>query len=202
LYGTVLPNFRMWYSSYNREGSYTQVLYAEGPDGLSWYKPNLDGHGSNALFDGQHANMVSVVNTPHDLERPYKLMAYQSGEFNGFWSMDGLQTQPYTQNPLMSIDSDVAQYYWDPNTSQYRGTAKGNEVVGGISEGVRFFGRAICLGCGPDAGPDDLDDQPNSFTPPCRLRCLIGSNIWDCCGCSGAARVAGLGRSTSAGLQP
>jgi len=163
LYGTVLPGFRMWYSSYNHAGSYTQVLYAESTDGLNWVKPNLDGNGNNALFGGQGANMVSVLNTTQDLERPYKLMAYQGGVFNGFWSMDGVHTHPYVENPLISMDSDIAQFYWDPNTSMYRGTTKGKEVVGEISRKiVRFFDSSDFVNWSPRPEvltPDDLDDQ-------------------------------------------
>ena len=163
LYGTVLPGFRMWYSSYNWEGSYTQVLYAESPDGLSWHKPSLDGAGNNALFGGQYANMVSVLSTPDDSERPYKLMVYQGGAFNGFWSTDGTHTQPYLENPLISDDSDVAQFYWDPYTSMYRGTMKGKETVGEIPRKmVRFLDSNDFANWFPRQEtliPDDLDDQ-------------------------------------------
>jgi hypothetical protein len=163
LYGTVLPNFRMWYSSYNWESSITRVLYADSIDGLSWNKPSLDANGRNVLFGGQDANMISVINTPQDLERPYKLMAYQRGEFYGHWSLDGIHTQSYADTPLISSASDVAQFYWDPNTLLYRGTIKGNEVVGELPRKiVRLLDSSDFTNWSqrPETlVPDALDDQ-------------------------------------------
>jgi hypothetical protein len=129
LYGTVLPGFRMWYSSYNVDGHSNQILYAESSDGIHWEKPGLGETGANALLDGKHANLVSVIYTQHDPNHLYKLMTYQEGGFYGYWSLDGIQTTPYADNPLFSNGGDVAQFYWDPNTSRYRGTAKGSKVI-------------------------------------------------------------------------
>jgi hypothetical protein len=163
LYGAVLPGFHMWYSSYNWEGSYSQVLYANSADGLSWNKPDLDGEGRNTMFGGEYANMVSVLNTPRDPGRPYKLMAYQRGAFSGYWSTDGIQTTPYDENPLYSSDSDVAQFYWDANNSLYRGTTKGSEMVGEIPRKmVQFLESSdfIHWSMRPEIFvPDSIDDQ-------------------------------------------
>jgi hypothetical protein len=139
LYGTVMPGFRMWYSSLNDTLNLSQVLYAESADGLTWNKPNLPGGAGNALFSGQSANLVSVLHTPADRQAPYKLMVYQNGGFNGYYSSDGRATTPYTGNPLFTPGSDVAHFYWDPHTSQYRGTFKGTELIFAVQRRVVRF---------------------------------------------------------------
>jgi hypothetical protein len=139
LYGTVFPGFRMWYSSYNKSLGLAQVLYAESADGLAWQKPNLPGGASNALFSGQNANLVSVIHTPADRAAPYKLAVYQNNAFFGYYSADGLTTTPTSQDPLVITGSDVAHFYWDPNTNQYRGTFKGSETIFGVRRRVVRF---------------------------------------------------------------
>lgn len=139
LYGTVFPGFRMWYSSYNDSNNIAQVLYAESVDGLTWVKPNLPGGPGNALFSGQNANLVSVIHTPGDRQQPYKLMVYQNNAFYGYYSRDGLATTPYAGNPLFDSGSDVAHFYWDPHTSQYRGAFKSSEIILGVKRRVVRF---------------------------------------------------------------
>jgi hypothetical protein len=138
LYGTVLPGFRMWYSTFNFSQDLGQVLYAESQDGISWSKPNVDGLGRNILLGGQIANLPSVLHTPNDEARPYKLLAYQNKSFNGYWSLNGTSTQPYTENPLFS-GSDIAHFYWDSNTGLYRGTSKEAETIFDVKRRVIRF---------------------------------------------------------------
>ena len=139
LYGTVLPGFRMWYSSYNYAQHMGQVLYAESSDGISWTKPNLDGNGRNSLFGGQNANLVSLIHTPQDLNAPFKLIVYQNGVFNGFGSQDGIQTLPFPENPLINTGSDVGHFYYDPNQARFRATIKESELIFNVQRRVVRF---------------------------------------------------------------
>jgi hypothetical protein len=163
LYGSVLPGFRMWYSSYNKDWGYKQVLYAESQDGLNWTKPDLDGAGRNMLFNGQNANLVSVMHTPLDADKPFKLMAYQEGAFQGYWSVHGTQTQAYPGNPLFDNGNDVAQFYWDPNTNRYGGTVKEIAPVRGLQRRVIRLVNSINFTdwtvLPERLAPDLLDDQ-------------------------------------------
>lgn len=165
LYGTVLPGFRMWYSTYNADGRYTRVAYAESDDGLNWHKPDLNGSGSNVIFGAANANLVSVIHTPHDVYKLFKLMIYQYGAFYGYWSGNGTQTYAYPENPLFSNGpgSDVAQFYWDSYNRQYAGTSKELAYVRGISRRVvRFIysDNFINWTKHPDQfTPDIIDDQ-------------------------------------------
>ncbi len=135
LFGTVMPGFRMWYSSFNPDQNLAQVLYATSIDGVNWIKPNLSG-GTNALFNGQNANLASVLFTPDDFFKPFKLMVFQNDAFYGYYSQDGLLTTSYAENPLYNNGSDVAQFYWDAHTGRYRGTAKQVVSVFGIDRRV------------------------------------------------------------------
>jgi hypothetical protein len=163
LYGSVLPGFRMWYSSYDVDNHSNQILYAESSDGIHWEKPKLDEAGTNALLDGKQANLVSVIHTPYDPNRLYKLMTYQDGGFYGYWSLDGVQATPYVENPLFSNGGDVAQFYWDPNTSRYRGTAKGSMVIRGVNRKIVRFIESLDFvqwATRPETfEPDEIDDE-------------------------------------------
>ncbi len=139
LYGTVFPGFRMWYSSLNDANNLSQVLYAQSADGLSWTKPNLPGGAGNALFSGQSANLVSVLHTPADRQAAYKLVVYQNNAFYGYYSKDGLNTTPASGNLVVDTGSDVAHFYWDAHTGQYRGTFKGSEMIFGVRRRVMRF---------------------------------------------------------------
>jgi hypothetical protein len=139
LYGTVFPGFRMWYSSMNDTLNLAQVLYAESADGLSWSKPNLPGGAGNALFSGQSASLVSVMHTPADRGKAYKLVVYQNNGFYGYTSKDGLVTTPASGNLVVDTGSDMAHFYWDPHTSQYRGAFKGSEMIFGVRRRVVRF---------------------------------------------------------------
>jgi hypothetical protein len=139
LYGTVFPGFRMWYSSLNDTLNLSQVLYAQSADGLTWSKPNLPGGAGNALFSGQSASLVSVIHTPQDRKQAYKLVVYQNNAFYGYYSNDGLATTPAAVSPLVISGGDMAHFYWDPHTSQYRGTFKGSELVFGVRRRVVRF---------------------------------------------------------------
>ena len=167
LYGTVFPGFRMWYSTLKVEPnlstgdqdpsqveqslseseqdpsaveqSISQVLYASSTDGLSWTKPNLPGGSGNALFSGQEASLVSVIHTPADKSKPYKLAVYKNNAFYGYYSEDGTATTAYSGNPIYTSGSDVAHFYWDAHTSQYRGTYKGSEEIFGVERRVVRF---------------------------------------------------------------
>jgi hypothetical protein len=140
LYGTVLPGFRMWYSSVNADMSIKQILYAESEDGLQWDKPDIDGSGRNILNGGKYGSLVSVIDTPKDYDAPNKLMINYYNDFDGYWSPDGVQLNPYLETPEFSNGYDVAQFYWDSHTGSYRGTAK--EVItlrGAPRRVVRFL---------------------------------------------------------------
>jgi len=166
LFGTVLPGFRMWYSSYNKVWGLIQTLYAESQDGLHWSKPSLNNGGSNALFGGQNSGMVSVIHTPQELSKPFKLMVYRGGAFLGFWSTKGTDTSPYPENPLFYNGGDVAQFYWDPFTESYGGTAKELFSLNGVPRrAIRFIhsGNFINWANHPVVlSPDALDDQINA----------------------------------------
>ncbi|MBN1146079.1 MAG: hypothetical protein JXA78_02395 [Anaerolineales bacterium] len=163
MYGAVLPGYRMWYSTYNKDWGVKQVLYAESRDGLNWRKPDLDGAGRNVMFGGQNANLVSVIHTPLEPDRPFKLMVYQNGAFQGYWSEDGVQAQAYPGNPLFYNGYDVAQFYWDPNTNRYGGTAKEITPVRGVQRRVVRFINSLNFtdwSVLPEKlEPDLLDDQ-------------------------------------------
>jgi hypothetical protein len=165
LYGMVLPGFRMWYSTYSHSEDAAHVLYAESTDGLIWRKPNLNGTSHNVLFDGEKAVLPSVTNIPQDRNQPYRLLVYQHGVFNGYRSSNGTANTPYTENPLFSNNSDVALFYWDPNTLRYRGTTKERATVNGISRrAVRFIDSIDLLTWEqePDLlAPDNQDDLLN-----------------------------------------
>lgn len=139
LYGTVLPGFRMWYSIVNADGPTRQIAYAESNDGLNWHKPSLDGQGSNVLLGTGSANLISGIHTPQDISKPFKFMVNQYYAFQGYWSRDGIQLNAYIENPLFDNGSDVAQFYWDPNTRRYGGTAKERTDVRGIARRVVRF---------------------------------------------------------------
>ena len=129
----------MWYSSYDHEQDRGHVLYAESTDGLTWIKPNLDGNGRNMLLDDQNANLPSLIHTPHDLSRPFKLMVYKNNAWYGYGSVDGIETVPYPENPILSSSSDVAHFYWDPNMQHYRATTKVRKDVLDIQRRVVRF---------------------------------------------------------------
>lgn len=124
LYGTVHNGFRMWYSSYNPEWRYGQVLYAESADGIRWRRPELPGQTGNALFGGQSAELVSVMHTPNDRERPYKLVAYQNGAFWGYSSPDGIRVTPVSSAPLWNNGGDMAHFNWNAAVGRYEATTK------------------------------------------------------------------------------
>lgn len=156
LFGTVLPGFRMWYSSFNPDQGLTQVLYAESPDGVNWSKPAISG-ATNAIFSGRNANLPSVLHTPHEPGKMFQLMVYQNGDFYGYTSPDGLATTPYPQNPLYTAGSDVAHFYWDEISGRYRGSSKHIVSIFGVDR------RTIRL-----IDSDDFvhwQEQPELFVP-------------------------------------
>ncbi len=162
LYGTVLPGFRMWYSTYAHETHSVHVLYAESTDGLTWRKPRLNGTSRNVLFNGEKAALPSLIHAPNDLTSPFKLLVYQNGGFSGYDSFDGILNFPYPENPLYSNAGDVAQFYWDPATLRFRGTAKERVVVEDVSRrAVRFIDSydLITWEVQPDLLVPDLKDD-------------------------------------------
>jgi hypothetical protein len=170
LYGAVFPGFRMWYQSFNKVMDLHQVLYAESTDGLSWNKPDLGGSGSNALFGGATAGNTSVLHTPYDFDKPYKLMLLQQTAFQGYWSTSGIDTTPYPENPLYQNGSDVGHFYWDPKLHRYGGMVKEKAKVAETPRrSVRFIfsDDFIQWEETPDLlTPDALDDQldPGFYT--------------------------------------
>ncbi len=176
LYGTVVPGFRMWYSSLDDSTGRSQILYATSTDGLTWNKPIINTIGTNALFEGAGANLVTAIQTPQFLDSPMKFMVYQNSAFNGYSSMDGIHTTPYSQNPLYDNGGDVAHFYWDPWKQEYGGAAKEMTIVSGLER------RVIRLMRSPDfvnwteqstlIEPDNFDDQdmpdiiPNFYGMP------------------------------------
>ncbi len=157
LYGTVLPGFRMWYSTYNKDWGLTQILYAESQDGINWTKPFFPDTGTNALFDGYDANIVSVIHTPQFITSPFKFMVLQNDGFSGYTSLDGINTQPYPGNPLFSNGEDVAHFYYDPNLQRYAGSAKEIHDVRGV---LRRTSRLI-----HSADYTDWVEQPELLAP-------------------------------------
>jgi hypothetical protein len=166
LHGTVLPGFRMWYSSFNKEWDLHQVLYADSSDGISWNKPNLNNRGDNALLGGVNAGNVSLLNTPLDLDKTYKLMAFQNPAFWGYWSTSGTDFTPYPEDPLFQNGNDVAHFYWDSRLQRYGGTAKEKALVAGVyRRSVRFLysDDFIYWALHPNLlTPDAIDDQLNT----------------------------------------
>ncbi len=163
LYGTVLPGFRMWYSSVNVDWGIRQILYAESEDGLQWDKPDIDGTGRNILNGGKYGSLVSVINTPQEYNAPYKLNVNYYYDFYGYWSPDGIQLNPYLENPVFSNGYDIAQFYWDSHTGQYNGTVKEVVSVRGVPRRVvRFIGSSDFINWSMDPEifePDVIDDE-------------------------------------------
>jgi len=163
LYGTVLPGFRMWYSSVNVDWGIRQILYAESEDGIQWNKPDIDGAGKNIVSGGEDGSLVSVINTPKDDEAPHKLMVNYEKDFHGYWSADGIQLYPYLENPVFSNGHDVAQFYWDSHKGRYNGTVKEVIPVRGVPRRViRFIGSNDFINWSWEPEifePDVIDDE-------------------------------------------
>jgi hypothetical protein len=74
---------------------------------------------------------VSVMHTPWDKGREYKMVTYQHDRgspftaFHGFYSPDGITSwTPVETNPLMRAKADTLQFGWDPLKKRYFGTMK------------------------------------------------------------------------------
>lgn len=163
LYGTVLDGFRMWYSSFNADWRYGQVLYAESRDGITWSKPTLPRATNNAVFGGQTSNLISVMHNPHDIILPYKLAVYQNGAYWGYVSADGINVSPISDTPIWDSGTDVAHFYWNSSEKRYYGAAKENVQINGVrrratrllssNDFLHWIAQPTLL------APDALDDQ-------------------------------------------
>ncbi len=131
------------------------ICYAESDDGIRWRKPNLGIHEFRGSKDnnivltcpGSHFDGPSVVYTPRDTERPYKMMAFigrwpykedrikkQWGEDFQFgvkvaahyaWSSrDGIHFQPMNDGRHVLQANDRSMFWYDPVKKHYVGSAK------------------------------------------------------------------------------
>lgn len=134
------------------------ICYAESDDGLHWVKPKLGlceyrGSKQNNIVltcPGSHFDGPSVVYTPDDRERPFKMMSFigrwpydeqrikeQWGEDFRFgvdvaahyaWSSkDGLHWTPLNDGEPVLRANDRSMFWYDPQRKIYVGAAKGNQ---------------------------------------------------------------------------
>jgi hypothetical protein len=131
------------------------ICYAESDDGIHWRKPNLGVHEYRGSRDnnivlthrGTHFDSTSVVYTPEDRERPYKLMAFQGRwpyredrikeqwgpefEFGikqhghyAWSSRDGIHFEPMNGDGPVVRCNDRSMWWYDPVQKLYVGSAK------------------------------------------------------------------------------
>lgn len=150
------PGYRGYRKEYHvpiQEAAF--ICYAESQDGIRWNKPKLgihDYHGSKdnnivLTCPGSHFDGPSVVYTPSDTERPYKMMAFigrwpykedlikkQWGEDFEYgvkvaahyaWSsQDGIHFQPMNNGKHVLRANDRSLFWYDPVKNRYVGAAK------------------------------------------------------------------------------
>ncbi|HJN11921.1 MAG TPA: hypothetical protein QF564_24765 [Pirellulaceae bacterium] len=170
-YDAELGKFRCWYLTLNiydsrpgfrgyrkqhhvpiHEAAY--LCYAESEDGIRWRKPELGLHefrsskNNNILLTclGTHFDSTSVMHTPHDRERPWKMISFiglwpykqdlikqqwgdtkfgitQAGHY-GWSSKDGIHWQPMNDGRPVLRASDRSMFWWDSKQALYVGAAK------------------------------------------------------------------------------
>lgn len=130
------------------------ICYAESEDGIHWVKPELGLHefrGSkknNILLTcpGTHFDSTSVMHTPQDRERPWKLISFiglwpykpelirkqwgdtefgvsRAGHY-GWSSQDGIHWTPMNGGRPILQASDRSMFWWDPGQNKYVGAVK------------------------------------------------------------------------------
>lgn len=170
-YDVELKKFRCWYLAMNiydsrpgfrgyRKEHHVPIheaaflCYAESEDGIHWTKPNLGLHefrGSRKnnivlTCPGTHFDSTSVIHTPHDRDRPWKMISFiglwpykpelirkQWGETKfgisraghyGWSSRDGIHWEPMNDGEPVLRASDRSMFWWDPVQLLYVGAAK------------------------------------------------------------------------------
>lgn len=149
------PGFRGYRKEYHvpiHEAAF--ICYAESDDGVHWRKPELGLHefgGSkknNIVLPcpGTHFDSTSVMHTPHDRERPWKMIS-----FIGLWpykkeliekqwgdtrfgikrhghyvwsSEDGIHWEPLNGGESVLRANDRSMFWWDSEKKIYVGAAK------------------------------------------------------------------------------
>lgn len=130
------------------------LCYAESEDGIRWRKPELGlhefrGSKNNNIFltcPGTHFDSTSVIHTPHDRGRPWKMISFiglwpykkdlikkqwgdtkfgvtQAGHY-GWSSKDGIHWQPTNGGQPVLRASDRSMFWWDSRQELYVGAAK------------------------------------------------------------------------------
>jgi hypothetical protein len=111
------------------------------PDGTGWIRfataratvgsPDLVHWGERKSARPEaKGSAVSVMHTPWDAGREYKMVTYQheSGSpystFHGFHSLDGVSAWTPIEKPLMFARADTLQFGWDAHRRRYFGTMK------------------------------------------------------------------------------
>lgn len=182
VYGTVLPaeggrGYRMWYHALPGDEDKYRLLYATSEDGIHWVKPELgivEYHGSKAnnIFIRRSGidHIASVIHTPWDPTRPYKMVNFDGGPPAGFYgghSNDGIHWTDVSGNPLLSPGSDVGNFIWDPHTKRYVGYVKLNAWVKNLKRRAVGFSATSDFESWPQAelilAPDEYDDR---WVPP------------------------------------
>lgn len=141
--GTILPRAdgSGWIRFASRRATVTS------PDLIHW-------GGRQSADPEAQGSGVSVMHTPWDKGREYKMVTYQhdSGSlystFHGFSSRDGVTSwTPVKKTPLMYARADTLQFGWDGHRKRYFGTMKiWTDVRGvmrrcvGLSTSSRFEG--------------------------------------------------------------
>jgi hypothetical protein len=170
-YDAVRKKYRCWYLTVNiydsrpgfrgyrkqhhvpiQEAAY--LCYAESDDGIRWRKPELGLHAfrgskkNNILLTcpGTHFDSTSVIHTPHDRERPWKMISFiglwpykrdliqqqwgdtkfgikQAGHY-GWSSEDGIHWEAMNDGLPVLRASDRSMFWWDPKQQIYVGAAK------------------------------------------------------------------------------
>jgi len=131
------------------------ICYAESEDGIHWRKPNLGLHefrGSKQnnivlTCPGSHFDSTSVMHTPHDERRPWKMISFigrwpykedlikrEWGEDFTFgvdraahyaWSSkDGIHWTPMNGGEHVLRATDRSMFWWDTEQKIYAGAAK------------------------------------------------------------------------------
>lgn len=126
------------------------ICYAESRDGIHWKRPNLGIHeyrGSKKnnivlVHRGSHFDSTSLVYTPWDEEKPYKIMVFQGrwpyqedlikkqwgpdfkfgidvhGHY-AWYSKDGIHFQPYKKDEPVFRAGDRTMCWYDPDAKLY-----------------------------------------------------------------------------------
>lgn len=176
VYGTALPGatgtgYRLWYHALPGDVKY-RLCYAESADGVHWEKPNLgiveySGSKDNNIFIARSGSdhIPSILHTPWDAGRPYKMLNFDGGATPGFfasYSSDGIHWTDVANNPVVT-GGDVGNFMWDPLTSRFLGYVKLNSYVRELKRRAVGFSATADFETWPRArlilSPDDVDDR-------------------------------------------